>query len=282
MLVIEDIPFMKRWCREAKLKGRTIGFVPTMGALHQGHLSLIQRAREECDVVVVSIFVNPLQFGPGEDFDHYPRDLLQDLNLCEREEVDFVFVPSPEEMYPKGFSTWVEVGGRVTQVLEGASRPGHFRGVTTVLAKLFNIILPDRSYFGEKDYQQALVVKKMLRELNFDTQIVLMPTIREKDGLACSSRNSYLNFEERKAARILYQSLIRAKKEIQRGEDNPSRILSLVEEIIRKEPLAQIDYIALIDPENLEPVEKIEREVLLALAVRIGGVRLIDNMRIKP
>lgn len=273
---------MKRWCREAKLKGRSIGFVPTMGALHQGHLSLIRGARRNCDLVVVSIFVNPLQFGPGEDFNHYPRDLSRDLNLCEREGVDFVFTPSQSQMYWEGFSTWVEVGGRLTQVLEGASRPGHFRGVTTVLAKLFNIIHPDRSYFGEKDYQQALVVKKMVKELNFNTQIVLMPTIREKDGLACSSRNSYLNFKERKAARILYQSLIRAKKEIQNGEDDVSCILSLVEKTIREEPLAQIDYIALVNPENLEPVERIEGEVLLALAVRVGGVRLIDNMRIKP
>jgi len=218
----------------------------------------------------------------GEDFERYPRNLSRDLNLCEREGVDFVFTPSQDQMYPEGFSTWVEVSDKLTQVLEGASRPDHFRGVTTVLTKLFNIVLPNHSYFGEKDYQQALVVKKMVKELNLDTQIVLMPTIREKDGLACSSRNSYLSPEERKAARILYQSLMRAKTEIQSGEDDSSRILSLIKKLIREESLAQIDYIALVDPENLEPVKKIKKEVLLALAVKVGGVRLIDNMRIKP
>ena len=282
MLVIKDINLAKKHLREVKLKRRIIGFVPTMGALHEGHLSLIRKAREDCDVVVVSIFVNPAQFGPGEDFERYPRDLDCDLKLCEIEGVDFVFVPSEKDMYGEDFSTWVEVTGKITQTLEGAFRPGHFRGVTTVLTKLFNIVLPDRSYFGEKDYQQALIVKKMVKELNFDTQIVLMPTIREKDGLAWSSRNTYLNREERKAARILYQSLIRAKTEIQSGEDNPSRIISLLEEFIREEPLAKIDYIALVDPETLEPLKEINGEVLVALAVRIGGVRLIDNMRITP
>ncbi len=282
MLVIKDINLAKKHLREVKLKRRIIGFVPTMGALHEGHLSLIRKAREDCDVVVVSIFVNPAQFGPGEDFERYPRDLDCDLKLCEIEGVDFVFVPSEKDMYGEDFSTWVEVTGKITQTLEGAFRPGHFRGVTTVLTKLFNIVLPDRSYFGEKDYQQALIVKKMVKELNFDTQIVLMPTIREKDGLAWSSRNTYLNREERKAARILYQSLIRAKTEIQSGEDNPSRIISLLEEFIKEEPLAKIDYIALVDPETLEPLKEINGEVLVALAVRIGGVRLIDNMRIKP
>lgn len=280
MIVVKDIASIKKYLRDLKLKRKIIGFVPTMGALHKGHLTLIRKARQDCDVVVVSIFVNPTQFGQDEDFERYPRDLSRDLKLCEAEGVDFLFVPSEQEMYPQGFSTWVEVGGRLTQVLEGASRPGHFKGVSTVVAKLFNIIFPDRSYFGEKDYQQALVIKKMVRELNFDTEIELVPTVREKDGLACSSRNSYLSPEERKAARILYQSLIRAKTEIQSGEDDASRVLSLIEESIQEEPLARIDYIALVDPETLEPVEKIEKEILLALAVKIGKVRLIDNMRI--
>jgi len=272
---------MKNYSREEKLKGKKIGFVPTMGALHQGHLSLIRKAREECDRVVVSIFVNPTQFGPGEDFDRYPRDLESDVRLCEREGVDVVFAPSVEEMYPENFSTWVEVKGNLTETLEGAHRPGHFRGVTTVLTKLFNIVIPDCSYFGEKDYQQALVVKKLVDDLNIPVEIVLAPTIREIDGLACSSRNRYLNKEERRAARVLYQSLLRAKTEIQDGEDNPSCIISSMEDLILEEPLAKIDYIAIVDPVSLKPVKRIRGEVLVAVAVKIGKTRLIDNMRIK-
>jgi len=272
---------MKNYSREEKLKGKKIGFVPTMGALHQGHLSLIRKAREECDRVVVSIFVNPTQFGPGEDFDRYPRDLESDVRLCEREGVDVVFAPSVEEMYPENFSTWVEVKGNLTETLEGAHRPGHFRGVTTVLTKLFNIVIPDCSYFGEKDYQQALVVKKLVDDLNIPVEIVLAPTIREIDGLACSSRNRYLSKEERRAARVLYQSLLRAKTEIQDGEDNPSCIISSMEDLILEEPLAKIDYIAIVDPVSLKPVKRIRGEVLVAVAVKIGKTRLIDNMRIK-
>jgi len=272
---------MKNYSREEKLKGKKIGFVPTMGALHQGHLSLIRKAREECDRVVVSIFVNPTQFGPGEDFDRYPRDLESDVRLCEREGVDVVFAPSVEEMYPENFSTWVEVKGNLTETLEGAHRPGHFRGVTTVLTKLFNIVIPDCSYFGEKDYQQALVVKKLVDDLNIPVEIVLAPTIREIDGLACSSRNRYLSKEERRAAKVLYQSLLRAKTEIQDGEDNPSCIISSMEDLILEEPLAKIDYIAIVDPVSLKPVKRIRGEVLVAVAVKIGKTRLIDNMRIK-
>lgn len=281
MLVIKDIASMKKWCRKAKEEGKIIGFVPTMGALHEGHLSLIRKARKDCDVVVVSIFVNPTQFGPGEDFERYPRNLSQDIILCEKEGVDFVFAPSSKDMYPEGYSTWVEVSGKLTQILEGAHRPGHFRGVTTVVTKLFNIVDPHYSYFGEKDYQQALVVKRMVEDLNMDTQIVVMPTVRERDGLACSSRNSYLTGEKREAARILYKSLVEAKKMIENGEKDASRILSALENFIKKEPLARIDYITLADPKTLEPVKKIEGEVVVALAVKIGDVRLIDNMRIK-
>lgn len=279
--MIEDIKVMRNYSQEERLKGKKIGFVPTMGALHEGHLSLIQRAREECDLVVVSIFVNPTQFGPGEDFDRYPRNLKNDIKVCEREGVDVVFAPSVERMYPRDFSTWVEVKGSLTETLEGAHRPGHFRGVTTVLTKLFNIVAPDRSYFGEKDYQQAMIVRKLVKELNIPTQIVLLPTVREIDGLACSSRNRYLNREERKAARVLYQSLLRAKTEIQDGEDDPSYIISTMRDLILEEPLAKIDYIAIVNPETLEPVKKIKGEVLVALAVRIGKTRLIDNMRIQ-
>jgi len=278
MELIKDICMMQNRCREEKLKGRKIGFVPTMGALHKGHLALIQKAREDCDFVVVSIFVNPTQFGAGEDFERYPRDLSKDLRLCEEEGVDVVFAPSVQDMYPEDFSTWVEVKGRLTETLEGSFRPGHFRGVTTVVAKLFNIVSPDVSYFGRKDYQQALIVKKMVRELNIATQIVLLPTVREEDGLASSSRNKYLSDEERKKARVLYRSLLRAKTEIEDGEDNPSRIISSMEDLIREEGPLRIDYIAIVDPDTLEPVERIEGKVLVALAAWVGKTRLIDNI----
>ncbi|RLE13761.1 pantoate--beta-alanine ligase [Candidatus Aerophobetes bacterium] len=278
MELIKDISMMQNRCREEKLKGRKIGFVPTMGALHKGHLALIQKAREDCDFVVVSIFVNPTQFGAGEDFERYPRDLSKDLRLCEEEGVDVVFAPSVQDMYPEDFSTWVEVKGRLTETLEGSFRPGHFRGVTTVVAKLFNIVSPDVSYFGRKDYQQALIVKKMVRELNIATQIVLLPTVREEDGLASSSRNKYLSDEERKKARVLYRSLLRAKTEIEDGEDNPSRIISSMKDLIREEGPLRIDYIAIVDPDTLEPVERIEGKVLIAIAAQVGKTRLIDNI----
>ena len=278
MELIKDICMMQNRCREEKLKGRKIGFVPTMGALHKGHLALIQKAREDCDFVVVSIFVNPTQFGAGEDFERYPRDLSKDLRFCEEEGVDVVFAPSVQDMYPEDFSTWVEVKGRLTETLEGSFRPGHFRGVTTVVAKLFNIVSPDVSYFGRKDYQQALIVKKMVRELNIATQIVLLPTVREEDGLASSSRNKYLSDEERKKARVLYRSLLRAKTEIEDGEDNPSRIISSMEDLIREEGPLRIDYIAIVDPDTLEPVERIEGKVLIAIAAQVGKTRLIDNI----
>lgn len=282
MQVIKDIPTMKRLSRNIRCEGKILGFVPTMGALHQGHLALIRKAREDCDIVVVSIFVNPTQFGPGEDFEQYPRDFAKDARVCEEEKVDFVFAPSAQDMYPEGYSTWVEVEGTLTHILEGTRRPGHFRGVTTVVAKLFNIVCSDYSYFGEKDYQQALIVKKMVKELHMDTQILLLPTVREEDGLACSSRNSYLKNEEREAARILYRTLVKAKKMIQEGEKDASYLRSVIKDSIGKEPLASIDYVAIADPETLGSVERIEKEVIVLLAVRIGRVRLIDNMRVKP
>ena len=216
MRLIRKIDEMRKYVRERKNK-KLIGFVPTMGYLHEGHLSLIRKARRECDEVIVSIFVNPTQFGRGEDYHSYPRDLKRDIALSEKEKVDVIFAPSVEEMYPEGYSTFVQVEGRLSSVLEGASRPGHFRGVCTVLVKLFNIINPDISFFGEKDFQQALIVKKMVEDLNIDTRIVLLPTVREEDGLAMSSRNSYFNKEERKAAIILYRSLKKAKEWIDQG-----------------------------------------------------------------
>ncbi|HHJ00878.1 MAG TPA: pantoate--beta-alanine ligase, partial [Candidatus Aerophobetes bacterium] len=216
MRLIRKIDEMRKYVRERKNK-KLIGFVPTMGYLHEGHLSLIRKARRECDEVIVSIFVNPTQFGRGEDYHSYPRDLKRDIALSEKEKVDVIFAPSVEEMYPEGYSTFVQVEGRLSSVLEGVSRPGHFRGVCTVLVKLFNIINPDISFFGEKDFQQALIVKKMVEDLNIDTRIVLLPTVREEDGLAMSSRNSYFNKEERKAAIILYRSLKKAKEWIDQG-----------------------------------------------------------------
>jgi len=279
MRLIRKIDEMRKYVRERKNK-KLIGFVPTMGYLHEGHLSLIRKARRECDEVIVSIFVNPTQFGRGEDYHSYPRDLKRDIALSEKEKVDVIFAPSVEEMYPEGYSTFVQVEGRLSSVLEGASRPGHFRGVCTVLVKLFNIISPDISFFGEKDFQQALIVKKMVEDLNIDTRIVLLPTVREEDGLAMSSRNSYFNKEERKAAIILYRSLKKAKEWIDQGERNSFRIIQKMKDFIAKEPLARIDYIAIVDSKSLEEVEQVERGNLIALAVYIGKVRLIDNMRV--
>jgi pantoate--beta-alanine ligase len=277
--VIKKIDEMKKYVKERK-GNKVIGLVPTMGYLHKGHLSLIRKARKECDEVIVSIFVNPTQFGEGEDYQRYPRDLERDIKLSEREGVDVIFAPLVEDMYPENYSTSIQLEGRLPSVLEGASRPGHFRGVCTVLSKLFNIINPDLSFFGEKDYQQALIVKKMVKDLNIPTRIVLLPTVREKDGLAVSSRNSYFNERERKAATILYQSLKEAKKWIEDGEKNPSQIVDKMRNFIAKEPLARIDYIAIVNSESLEKVEKVKRENLIALAVYIGKVRLIDNMRV--
>jgi len=281
MQLIKKIEKMKNYCKKVKDKGESIGFVPTLGYLHKGHLFLIKVAKETCDEVVVSIFVNPLQFGPGEDYERYPRDLSWDTEICQKEGVNAIFVPSLEEMYPQGYSTFIDMQGNLTQVLEGKLRPGHFRGVNTVLIKLFNIVHPNLSFFGEKDYQQALIVKKMVKDLNLDTKIVLLPTVREKDGLAVSSRNSYLTFKQRKAAAVLYKSLTKAKEMIEKGKEDPKEVIFLMRDLINKEPLAKIDYVALVDPLTFERVSQIKENVLIALAVRIGKVRLIDNIRIK-
>jgi len=255
----------------------SVGFVPTMGYLHEGHLALVRQARAENSSVVVSIFVNPTQFGPGEDLATYPRDLARDLKLLEQEGTDIVFVPSGEEMYPRGFSTWVDVE-KVTECLEGASRPGHFRGVATVVAKLFNIIQPTRAYFGQKDAQQAVVIKKMIADLNMNLEIVVVPTVRESDGLAMSSRNSYLNPEERQSATVLFGALSLARQLWQFGEKDASKIKYEMEVLIQKEPLAQIDYVSIADAATLEELDVIDRPALVSLAVRIGKTRLIDNI----
>jgi len=278
--LIKDINRMRTYIEKIE-EGKIIGFVPTMGGFHKGHLSLIRKGREDSDVLVVSIFVNPTQFGPEEDFEGYPRDVERDIKLAEAEGADVIFAPSVKEIYPDGYSTFVEVEGYLTSTLEGDSRPGHFRGVTTILTKLFNIISPDRTYFGEKDYQQVLVVKKLVNELNLDTQIIVLPIVRENDGLALSSRNSYFDEKEREAATILYKLLKKAREWILGGEKDPARIIRKMKELIEKEPLAEIDYIAIVDPNSMEEVQNIEGEVLIALAVKIGKVRLIDNMRVR-
>jgi pantoate--beta-alanine ligase len=257
---------------------RTIGLVPTMGALHDGHLSLVREARRMCDVVVVSVFVNPAQFGPGEDFARYPRDLTHDAALLTDYNVDYIFAPAPEEIYPKNFSTYVAVEG-LSEQLEGNSRPGHFRGVATVVTVLLNIVRPDFAFFGQKDAQQTLVVRRLVRDLAFDTEVVVLPTIREETGLALSSRNAYLNEEERHAAPIIYRALTRAKEAYKDGERNGSRLAGIVRSAIETEPRARIDYISITDADTLEKLDKLDdRTVLIAAAVYFGKTRLIDNI----
>ena len=253
-----------------------VGFVPTMGYLHAGHLSLARRAKEECASVVASIFVNPTQFGPGEDLSKYPRDLARDLRLLESVGVDLVWTPTLEVMYPSGFQTWVTVDG-LTKGLEGAMRPGHLRGVTTVVAKLFNAVQPRRAYFGQKDAQQAAVIRQMTKDLDFPIEIVVCPTVREADGLAMSSRNAYLNPEERKAARVLFRALSAAKAAYENGERRAETLRRIMAETINAEPLAKLQYVSCADYETLQELERVERKALLSMAVFMGKTRLIDN-----
>jgi len=259
-----------------KLSG-TVGFVPTMGYLHEGHLALVKQARIENSAVIVSIYVNPAQFGPREDFGAYPRDLDHDLELLREGGVDIVFVPSDGEMYPPEFSSWVDVE-KVTERLEGASRPGHFRGVATVVAKLFNTVQPSRAYFGQKDAQQVVVIKRMVADLNMNLEVVVVSTVRESDGLAMSSRNIYLSPKERQAATILFKALTLARQLSQGGEKDAEKIRRQMTSLIQKEPLAQIDYVSIADAETLEELSLLDRPALASLAVRIGKTRLIDNM----
>lgn len=261
-------------------KGKTIGFVPTMGSLHDGHISLIKKARKETDIVVLSIFVNPTQFGPKEDYKKYPRNFSRDSKIAKKEGVDIIFAPEVIYMYTKDHSTYTEET-ELSKILEGAVRPGHFKGVATVVLKLFNIIQPDISYFGQKDYQQAVIIKRMVKDLNLDTKIKVLPTVREKDGLAKSSRNSYLNKAERKAATILYKSLTEAKKQIRSGLTDAEKVKKKIKNMLDKGPLAEIDYVEIRKPSNLEPIKKITDKVVILLAVRIGKVRLIDNVIVK-
>jgi pantoate--beta-alanine ligase len=255
----------------------TVGFVPTMGYLHEGHLFLARRAKAENDVSVVSIFVNPTQFGPKEDFARYPRDPDRDLALLEKERTDLVLMPPVEEMYPPGISTWVDVE-RVTKRLEGAARPGHFKGVSTVVAKLFNIVEPTRAYFGQKDAQQVVVIKKMVTDLNMNLEVVVVPTQREPDGLAMSSRNVYLNPEERQAAVVLWKSMNLAQGLWRKGERDAEKIRNKMVSLIKKEPLARIDYVSIADPVTLDELSQIKGSALVSMAVYVGKTRLIDNI----
>ena len=254
-----------------------MGFVPTMGYFHEGHLALVRKARNENAAVIVSIYVNPAQFGPREDFGAYPRDLDRDLDLLRKEGTDVVFVPLDDEMYPREFSSWVDVE-KVTERLEGASRPGHFRGVATVVAKLFNIVQPTRAYFGQKDAQQVMVIKRMVADLNMAIEIIVVPTVRESDGLAMSSRNTYLSPEERRAAIVLFRALTLARQLRLGGENDAGRIRCQMTALIEKEPLAKTDYVSIADAETMEELNLIDRSALASLAVRIGKTRLIDNM----
>jgi len=254
----------------------SVGFVPTMGYLHDGHLALVKQAQDENSVIIVSIFVNPTQFGPKEDFRTYPRDTERDLALLEKERTDIVFMPSDKEIYPEGYRSWVEVE-KVTDRLEGSCRPGHFRGVATVVAKLFNIVEPTRAYFGQKDAQQALVIRKMVADLNMNLEVIVAATVRENDGLAMSSRNVYLNPRERQAATVLFKALTLAQNLWEKGESNAETIRQKMTSLISKEPLAKIEYVSIADAETLEELTEIDKPALASLAVRFGKTRLIDN-----
>ncbi|SFJ24157.1 pantoate--beta-alanine ligase [Terrisporobacter glycolicus] len=276
MVVIDTIDAIRKQVNEWKKEGLSVGLVPTMGYLHQGHQSLMEKAVEENDKVVVSIFVNPLQFGPKEDLAIYPRDFHRDKEICEYVGADLIFHPSADVMYNKDFSTSVNISG-LTDNLCGKSRPTHFIGVCTVVNKLFNIVTPDRAYFGQKDAQQLFIIKRMVRDLNINVEIVGCPIIREEDGLAKSSRNTYLSDNERKAATVLSKSLIKAKNLIKNGISNVDSVLNIIKETIECEPLAKIDYINIVDIDSLQNVDSIDRSVLVAIAVYINKTRLIDN-----
>lgn len=274
--IFETVSVMQERAEELRLSGKKIGLFPTLGFLHDGHLELIRQGRKRADVFVMSLFVNPTQFGPGEDFDKYPRDTEGDIKKAKGEGVDIVFLPPPEQMYPDGFQTGVKVD-RITGFLCGKSRPGHFEGVTTVVAKLFNIIKPHFALFGQKDFQQLVVIKRMVKDLNMDVEIVEVPTVREPDGLAMSSRNKYLNTEERKSALCIKKSMDMALKMAGEGELSSEKIIASIRDLITSFPFTSIDYINICDPETLEDINFLRDKSLLALAVKVGSTRLIDN-----
>jgi pantoate--beta-alanine ligase len=268
---------MQAISRELRRSGKRIGFVPTMGALHQGHISLVRAARAHNDVVVVSIFVNPLQFGPTEDFTKYPRTIESDSRKLESEKIDLLFAPSTEEMYPKGAMTTVHVEG-LSEKLDGKSRPGHFQGVATVVAKLFEIVRADRSYFGQKDAAQVAVLRKMVQDLNMDTELIVCPIVREADGLAMSSRNAYLSPEQRKQALVLNRALMRVQMMADRGEHSAEALIAAGKQMIAEEPGAKLDYFEIVDRNTLDPIEDVSRGALVAVAAWVGTTRLIDNL----
>jgi len=280
MKIVDNISRMSTLSKMLKKEGKVIGFAPTMGYLHDGHLSLVRTAKKHTDVVVMSIFVNPLQFGPGEDFEKYPRDFKHDEEVAASAGADILFYPSGKDIYPGGYSTYVNVE-RLTDGLCGASRPGHFRGVTTIVAKLFGIVRPDVAYFGQKDAQQAIVIKKMVEDLNMGVEIKMVPIVREKDGLAMSSRNVYLSGSERQDAVVLYQALKKAESIVEQGERDPKKIMKTMEAMIKEKSSAKIDYISMVDTKLLQEINKVSGEVLIALAVFIGKTRLIDNVILK-
>jgi pantoate--beta-alanine ligase len=281
MRTIHDPREMQRLVEEYRRAGRSVGLVPTMGALHEGHLSLIRRCRDENDVAIMSLFVNPIQFNRRDDLDRYPRDLERDSRMARETGVDIIFAPGMTQMYPQGFATYITVEG-ITDRWEAASRPGHFRGVATVCAKLFTICRPHRAYFGQKDYQQSLVVRRMVSDLNLDLEIIVLPTVREADGLALSSRNVLLNPEERREATVLSRALMEAQTAVRAGERDGSRLASAIEARIRTAPLAVVDYVGVCDPHTLEPLSEITGRAVAVVAASFGTTRLIDNAILEP
>jgi pantoate--beta-alanine ligase len=277
MKICKSIEEMQSASRAARLGGLRLGFVPTMGALHEGHLSLVRAAKTECDAVAVSIFVNPLQFGPSEDLAKYPRSFERDCGLLEKESVDLVFAPPIEEMYPKQAVTFVTVEG-LSEKLCGRSRPGHFCGVTTVVAKLFNIIKPDTAFFGQKDAAQAAIIRRMVHDLSIPVEIVVCPIVRDADGLAMSSRNAYLSADQRKSALALYRSLTEVEQRFERGERKAAKLIEIGLHVLAQEPAVRADYLEMVDPDTLEPVEEINSPTLVAVAGFVGTTRLIDNI----
>ena len=277
MLTLTSAAEITAVSKEAHRASKRVGFVPTMGALHQGHLSLVRTARTQSDVVIASVFVNPKQFGPNEDFTKYPRNAEKDAAMLAAEKTDYLFLPSVEEMYPPGATSWVSEEA-LSEKLDGRSRPGHFRGVTTVVAKLFNIVQPDLAFFGQKDAAQVAIVKKMVCDLNFDVRIVVCPIVREADGLAMSSRNAYLNPEQRKQALVLYRSLMRLQMLVDRGETRSTTLLAAGKQVIAEEPLVKLDYLEIVNPETLDQADEIGQGALIAVAAYVGSTRLIDNI----
>lgn len=276
MIIVNKIEEVRKYVRQWRLESKTIGFVPTMGYLHEGHKSLIERANKDNDIVIVSIFVNPTQFGPNEDLESYPRDMQRDSKVCKEAGADLIFNPDPLEMYEGNASTTVKVEG-LSDELCGKSRPVHFGGVCLVVSKLFNIVLPDRAYFGQKDAQQLAIIKKMVKDLNFPVEIIGCPIVREKDGLAKSSRNTYLSDTEREAALVLNRALLKGREAIEGGEREALTVKRIITEVIEKEPLAKIDYVEIVDFDTIRKTDNIDKDVLVAIAVFIGKTRLIDN-----